>query len=56
MKRIALCKLLVINGESINNFKLWGLTHQIHAEIALGYREIDEKRYFELQLSRHLAE
>jgi hypothetical protein len=55
MKRIALCKLLVINGSN-NNFKLWGFTHQIHAEIALGYREIDEKRYFELQLSRHLAE
>jgi hypothetical protein len=56
MKRIALCKLLVINGEGINNLKLSGLTHQIHAEIALGYREIDEKRYFELQLSRNLAE
>jgi hypothetical protein len=56
MKRIALCKLLVVNGESIKNFKLCGLSQQIHAKIALGYREIDEKRYFELQFSRHLAE
>jgi hypothetical protein len=56
MKRLALCKLFVISGESFKIFKLCGLTYQIHAEIALGYREIDEKRYFELQLSRHLAE